>query len=74
MNILKKVIRFFERIFNKENSVKMIDAPVENLKKDNKSDFLDSLKVDVVLKHKKKKIETLTCIGDGLGIQTKIGY
>ena len=74
MNVLQKVIQFFKRIFNKENGVKMIDAPAENLKKDNKSDFRHSLKEDIVLNHKKKKIETLTCVGDGLGIQTKIEY
>lgn len=71
MNLIKRVILFFKKLLNKEESIKMIEEPI---KKDDKIDFINSLKVDTEQKHKKKKVETLTCVGDGLGIQTKIEY
>lgn len=74
MNIFKNIISFFKKIFNKENNIKMIEAPVQEIKKKDKASFMNSLKVNIVQKRKKKKIETLTCFGDGLGIQNKISY
>lgn len=52
--------------------MKMLEEPAkeETLKK--KSIFMDSLKVNII--KKKKEVKTLTCTGDGLGIQTKITY
>ena len=74
MNFIKNILAFFKNIFDKENDIKMIEAPMENLKEDNKTSFLSSLKVNIEQKKKKKKIETLTCFGDGLGMQNKITY
>ena len=74
MKLIKNVILFFKRLFYKETSIKMIDAPEEVISKENRNNFLNSIKVDMTKKSKKKKVETLTCFGDGLGIQTKITY
>ena len=74
MKFIKNILRFFRNIFHKENDIKMIEAPIQNLKEDNKISFLNSLKVNIEQKKKKKKIETLTCFGDGLGMQNKITY
>ena len=52
----------------------MLDAPIEIIKEDKKDNFINSLKVNIVKKHKKNKVETPICFGDGLGIQTKISY
>lgn len=74
MNFIKNIIEFFRNIFHKESDIKMIEAPIESLKEDAKTNFLNSLKVNIEQKKKKKKIETLTCFGDGLGMQNKITY
>ena len=51
----------------------MLEATIEidNESKNNK--FKKTLKVNTS-KTKKTKIETLTCYGDGLGIQKKMSY
>lgn len=74
MNIIKNIILFFKKIFNGKNNIKMIEAPLDSLSKEDKNHFINSLKVNIVQKHKKNKVETLTCFGDGLGIQTKMTY
>ena len=77
MSIIEKMISFIKRLFKKEE-IKLIEAPieVEDEEKDKKKEkFLNSLKVEDEVKKKKKlkrKIETLICVGDGLGIQGKI--
>ena len=71
MNIVKNVFLFFKRIFNKENDIKMLEAPIEPIKSRNKRSFADSLKINIE-KYKRKRVETQVCDGDGLGIQTKI--
>lgn len=71
MDFVKSIILFFKRIFNKQESIKLIEAPV---KKESKNNFRESLKVDRVKKNKKTKVETRICVGDGLGIQTKITF
>lgn len=73
MNVIKSIISFFKRLFNSKNNIKMIEAPVKSVNEENKNNFINSLKVNMSLKLK-KKVETLTCFGDGLGIQTKIKY
>ena len=74
MNFIKKVISFIKELFNKENIPKMIEAPTENPKNDEKVNFINSLKVNIMQNQKRNKIETLICFGDGLGIQDKISY
>jgi len=73
MNIIKNVIMFLKRLFNKEEP-KMLAVPTKKLNEDEKTKFMDSLKVNIIKKYKKNKVETLTCFGDGLGIQTKINF
>lgn len=77
MDIIKKFIKFLKKLFNKEDSVKMIDSPVVdtiNIQKENKGKFIDSLKMKDIGDHNKKNIETLVCFGDGLGIQNKVNF
>ena len=71
MKIIKNIISFLKRVFNKKNNINLIEAPRE---RDNKINFKNSLKVATTQNNKKQKVETLTCFGDGLGIQTKISY
>ena len=71
MNILNKIIAFIKNIFNKKDNVKMIETPIEPIHNENKKEFANSLKVSLP-KKTKPKVETLTCFGDGLGIQNKI--
>lgn len=69
MNFFKKLYLFLKKILNKKDDIKMIVAPTIEESKEN---FINSLKVEP--KKSKKKVESLTCIGDGLGIQTKMSY
>lgn len=71
MDIIKNIVSFIKRIFNKHDNIKMIEAP-KNIQQDDKMKFINSLKVNTQKKLNKKRVETLTCFGDGLGIQTKI--
>ncbi len=49
----------------------MLEAPIEPIKNEAKREFVNSLKVHIE-KKEKQKVETLICLGDGLGIQSKI--
>ena len=49
----------------------MLETPIEPIHNETKKEFANSLKVSLP-KKTKPKIETLTCFGDGLGIQNKI--
>lgn len=69
MNIIRKVILYIKNIFNKQEEVKKLEAPKEVLKEDKKSNFIATLKTA-----KKDKIETLICVGDGLGIRKQMRY
>lgn len=71
MNIIEKLILLIKNIF-KKGEIKKIEAPKQTQKEDKKSEFIDSLKIQTNIIKKKKKIETLVCPGDGLGIQNKI--
>lgn len=70
MNIIQNIVLFFKKIFKKEDNIKKIDAPKDV--KTNKTNFVNSLRVNII--KKKKKPETLVCYGDGLGIKGKIEY
>ena len=74
MNVLERIISFINKIFNKKEEIKMIEAPkrVVNIKE--KEDFLTSIKVFRPIQIKNNEIETLVCIGDGLGIQKNKKY
>ena len=60
MDFFNKIISFFKRIFRKDSSIKMLEEPkikIEEQKQ--KSDFKNSIKVQLLEKKKKKnKIET----------------
>lgn len=73
MNLIEKVLSFFESIFSRKEKVKMLEEPIEPVINEEKTKFIESLRVKET-KKKKGKIETLVCPGDGLGIQTKISY
>lgn len=73
MNFIKKTFSFFIRIFSKENNIKMIETPIKPVPKVNEIDLVNAIRGNVIEK-KKIKVETLTCFGDGLGIQTKINF
>lgn len=73
MKILKIIISFFKRIFSQTEEIKMLEEPKVNLTNKDRKNFINSLKIEI-LQNKKKKVETMTCFGDGLGIQTKINY
>lgn len=72
MSFIKKIIVFFKRKFKNKNSKKLL---VSSEKKNNKEDFRKSLTVNTKYKKEKiNKVSTLTCTGDGLGIENKISY
>lgn len=72
MNIIRKMILFIKNIFIKHDEVKKLVEHNITIKEDKKEKFIESLKITTTEKRRKKKIETLTCNGDGLGIQKKI--
>lgn len=71
MKFIEKIILFIKKVFIKENEIKKIEAPKITNEQNQKKNFISSLKFDTT---EKKKIETLICTGDGLGIQKKISY
>ena len=73
MSFIKRICSFFKKVFNKKDDIKMIEQPIKKDLSEEKNKFIDSIKINIV-KNKKRKVETLTCFGDGLGIQTKISY
>lgn len=69
MNLITKIFSLLQKIFHKEE-IKMIEASTQNYSSsDEKSKFIQSIKIK-----KNKKVETLVCEGDGLGIQKEISY
>ena len=72
MNIIRKMILFIKNIFIKQYEVKKLIEPKITEKEDKKDSFIESLKITNTQKRTKKRVETLTCNGDGLGIQKKI--
>lgn len=69
MNIIRKMVLFIKSIFIKEDEVKKLVEPKITVKEEEKESFIESLKTTTT---EKKRIETLTCNGNGLGIQKKI--
>lgn len=72
MNIIRKMILFIKNIFVKQEEIKVLEEPKQIINQEKKMNFIESLKVTIIEKKNKKRIETLTCEGDGLGIQKKI--
>jgi hypothetical protein len=65
MSFLNKILTWVKKIFVKKEDIKMLESPSEEGANENRNTFLESLKIKVA----KKKVETLICDGDGLGIQ-----
>ena len=74
MKGIEKIIHFFKNRLNKKDKKKRLNPPQPQIVKENQEEFMDSLKIEKKEEAKKRKIETLTCPGDGLGIQHKINY
>lgn len=70
MNIIRKMILFIKNIFIKQEEIKALEEPKQIVNQEKKTNFIESLKINTT--ERKKKIETLICEGDGLGIQKKI--
>lgn len=71
MDILKGILSFIKCIFNKKQEIKLLEpAKIENQHK-GREIFAKSLMVKE-LNEKKRRIETLICYGDGLGIQNEL--
>lgn len=70
MEILNRVVSMLKKIFMKEE-IKEIEESKNIIPIIEKESFVNKLKENVV-DTKNKKVETLICFGDGLGIQTKI--
>lgn len=74
MNIIKKMFLLIKNIFVKQEEIKALEEPKQIKKQEKKINFIESLKITITEKKNKKRIETLTCEGDGLGIQKKISW
>lgn len=72
MKIIRKMILFIKSIFVKQEAIKALEEPKQIINQEKKINFIESLKITTTEKKNKKRIETLTCEGDGLGIQKKI--
>lgn len=72
MNVIKKMFLFIKNIFIKKEKIKKLEEPNNIVKNEKKDSFINSLKKIPTPERKKKKVETLTCNGDGLGIQKDI--
>ena len=70
MNIIKKMILFIKNIFASTNEVKKLQEPKFSIEQEGQITFIEHLKITTT--EKKKKVETLICHGDGLGIQKNI--
>ena len=73
MNLIIKMMAWIKCIFIQQEQVKQVEAPKRIQPQEEKINFVKSLKVTTTAKIGKNKIKTLTCTGDGLGIQKKIG-
>ena len=72
MSIIRKMIKIKKNIFVKQDEVKRLEETKIVIEQDKKENFIESLKITTTEKRIKNKVETLTCNGDGLGIQKKI--
>ena len=74
MNIMKKLLLFIKNLFACQNEVKKLQEPKAFTEQEEKVTFIEYWRIRTTEKKSKKKVETLTCDGDGLGIQKKITY
>lgn len=74
MSIIKKMVLCIKNIFIKQDKIKKLPEPKVITQREKKENFIETLKIIPIEKIIDKKIETLICKGDGLGIQKKITY
>ena len=74
MKFIESIYLFFKNLFQKKEQIKMIEEGKETLRTNNRENFFNSLKIEKKLPQKGKIVETLVCVGDGLGIQNEIRY
>lgn len=72
MSIIEKIILFIKNVLLKKQEIKAIEAHKVTIIQEKDNNFLESIKVNIPIQVKKKKIETLVCVGDGLGIHNKM--
>lgn len=74
MKSIKNMLELIKKFFVKKDNIMMLKSPEEEkVKEEKKEKFLASIKIDI-LKKNNKEIETLVCVGDGLGIQKKVKF
>lgn len=75
MEIIKRIFDFLKKMLDNKQKYVMIDSPIKQISKEDKTAFINSLKANISEKYNRKiKVEVNECVGDGLGIQTKISY
>ncbi len=72
MNIIKNFIIFIKNIFNKDEEIKMLEMPKQTMNEVKKDEFIKILKISDNEGEQNTSVETLICIGDGLGIQKNL--
>ena len=72
MELIDKIISFIKKLIKKEDTIKLLEEGKPNEKLRTREDYVKTLKVEINQTKKKKQIETLVCVGDGLGIQNKV--
>lgn len=73
MNIIRKMLVLITNIFTKKEEVKKLEEHKNEIENNNqKEKFIESLIVSNEEPKSEKKVETLICNGDGLGIQKKL--
>ena len=72
MSFINKLIIIIKNIFNKKGEIKKLETHEEIYSQKEKAKFIKSLKINDT--EERKKVETLICEGDGLGIQKNISY
>lgn len=70
MNILKKLIGYIKNKFIKLEDIKRLEPPKQDKDEVQKEEFIESIKISN--KEKNEDVETLICVGDGLGIQKRL--
>ena len=75
MKFFSKIIEIFKNIFVKQKP-KQLEEPKQQVQENTinqRETFIKNLKIEEKPKKKKrKKMETLICVGDGLGIQGEL--
>lgn len=72
MNIIKNFIIFMKNIFNKDKEIKMLEMPKQTMNEVKKGEFIKTLKISDNEDEENTSVDTLICIGDGLGIQKNL--